>query len=105
MDYIIFKTGGKQYRASQGDEIVVSKLPQEEGKKIVFEQVLLAKKKDKVFIGQPLLKNAQAKAKIVSQFKDKKIRVAKFRAKSRYRKVKGHRQPKTKVLIGKITVK
>lgn len=102
MDYVILKTGGKQYRVSEGEELVIEKVPQEGGKKVVFDQVLLVKKGEKVFLGQPLVKQAKVEAEVLSQFKDKKIRVAKFRAKSRYRKVKGHRQLLTKVKIEKI---
>lgn len=103
MDYAVIKTGGKQYRVSEGDELAIEKLAEEKGKKVIFDQVFLVKKKDKVFIGQPIVKQARVEAQLVSQFKDKKIRVAKFRAKSRYRKVKGHRQAKTLVKIEKIT--
>lgn len=102
MDYAVIKTGGKQYRVSEAEELAIEKLAEEEGKKVIFDQVLLLKKKDKFFIGQPVVRKAQVEAQVVSQFKDKKIRVAKFRAKSRYRKVKGHRQAKTKVKIQKI---
>lgn len=104
MDYAVIKTGGKQYRVSEAEELAVEKLAEEEGKKVVFDQVLLLKKKDNFLIGQPIVQKAKVKAQIVSQFKDKKIRVAKFKAKSRYRKVKGHRQEKTLVKIEKITI-
>lgn len=105
MDYVVFETGGKQYRASENEEVVIEKIPDEEGKKVVFNQVLLVKKKDKFFVGQPFLEGTIVEAKVVSQFKDKKIRVTKFRSKSRYRKVKGHRQLLTKVKISKIAIK
>ena len=66
-----------------------------------FNEVLLVKDK-KLSIGKPQLK-AKVKAEIVEQFKDKKIRVATYKAKSRYRRVIGHRHQKTKVKILKIT--
>jgi len=59
---------------------------------------------EKANIGQPLIKNAQVKAKILDQFKGKKIRVATYKAKSRYRRVKGSRPQLTKIKIEKITV-
>lgn len=103
MDYAVIKNGGKQYRVSEGEELALEKLAQK-GKTVVFDQVLLVKKKDKFFIGQPTVKKTQVQAQVVSQFKDKKIRVVKFRAKSRYRRVRGHRQSKTLVKIKKITI-
>jgi len=99
MKYAIIKTGGKQYKVSPGDVLEIEKIEGKEKAKIVFDQVLLFCQGKKLLIGQPLLKKTKVKGEIISQFKDKKIRVSKFRAKSRYRKVKGHRQKKTKVKI------
>lgn len=105
MDYAVFKTGGKQYGVYENEELRVEKLPQKEDEKVIFDQVLLVKKKKKVLIGHPQVKQAKVIAKVISQFKDKKIRVATYKAKSRYRKVKGHRQLKTLVRIEKIEIK
>lgn len=102
MKYAVFKTGGKQYRVSEGEEIFVEKIPGKKGDSAVFDQVLLLVDDKTVDIGLPLIKGAKVKAKILEQAKGEKIRVAKFRAKSRYRRVKGHRQRLTKVKIEKI---
>lgn len=102
MKYAVVKTSGKQYKVSEGEEILVEKIGAKEGDSIVFDQVFLLIDDKKVEIGQPLVKRARVKAKILEQLKGEKIRVAKFRAKSRYRKVKGHRQRLTKVKIEKI---
>ena len=102
MKYAIVLIKGKQYLVAEKDTIELEKIEGKEGKKIVFENVLLYKDKEKVLVGKPYVKECQVKAEIVNQFKDKKIRVAKFRAKSRYRLVKGHRQQKTRIKILKI---
>jgi large subunit ribosomal protein L21 len=102
MKYAVIRTGGKQYKVSEGDELLIEKLDREKGKAIVFDEVLLLVDGQKVTLGKPLIKGATVKAEILEQIRGKKIRVAKFRAKSRYRKVKGHRQKLTKVKIKKI---
>ncbi|PIS09581.1 50S ribosomal protein L21 [Candidatus Beckwithbacteria bacterium CG10_big_fil_rev_8_21_14_0_10_34_10] len=102
--YVVIKTSGRQFIVSEGQELVTEKLEGKKDQEIIFKDVLLAKKDGSKFeLGQPLVKKIVVKAKILDQFKDKKVRVAKFRAKSRYRLVKGHRQLKTKIKITKIT--
>lgn len=102
MKYAVIKIGGKQYRVSEGDELLVDKIEVGEGKIINFDEVLLLVDGEKVKIGDPRVRGAKVKAKILAQLKGEKIRVAKFRAKSRYRRVKGHRQLLTKIQIKKI---
>ena len=98
-DYAVIKTGGKQYLVSPGDKLEVEKVPGKKGEKISFDQVLLTKIKSKLEVGKPFCQNRVVKAKIIEQKRGKKIRVAKFRAKSRYRKVQGHRQQLTEIEI------
>lgn len=101
MKYVVLQTGGKQYKVSEGSEIEVEKLTaSDEG--VQFENVLLFAEDGKFQVGQPLLNGITVKASILEQKKGDKIRVAKFKAKSRYRKVTGHRQSLTRVRIDKI---
>ncbi len=102
MKYAVIRTGGKQYRVAEGDEIEVDKLEAEKGKPFTFDEVLLFVDGDKVKVGQPLVKGVKVKAKVVDQLKGKKIRVATYKAKARYRRVKGFRSRLTKVKIEKI---
>lgn len=99
MKYAVVKIGAKQYKVKKDDEILVEKIEGEEGKTQTFDQVLLLVDGKKRKIGQPTVPKASVKAKILSQTKGKKIRVATYKAKSRYRKVKGHRQFLTKIAI------
>ena len=94
----IFKTGGKQYTVSENDEVYVEKLDVEPGKKIVFDEVLYVDGK----VGTPTLKGAKVTAEVVKQGKQKKITVFRYKAKKKYRKKQGHRQPYTKLVIKKI---
>jgi len=102
MKYAVIRIDDKQYKVAEGDEFLVEKIDEKEGKSVTFDKVLLLLDSKKVKIGQPLVSKAYVKAKIIAQLKSPKIRVAKFRSKSRYRKVKGHRQLLTKLKIIKI---
>lgn len=99
--YAIVKIGGTQYKVAEGDEIEVDKIEGEKGKAVSFNEVLFLADEE-IKIGEPLVKGAQIKAKIIKQFKGDKIRVATYKAKSRYRRVKGFRPLLTKIKIEKI---
>lgn len=103
MKYAVIKTGGKQYKVQEGKEIVIDKIEGEKGAKISFDEVLLVIEEKKVKIGTPNVLNAKVIGEIVSQEKGEKIRVAKFRAKSRYRRVQDFRPLLTRVRIKKIS--
>ena len=96
--YAIFITGGKQYRAAEGETIFVEKLEGEAGQEVVFDQVLLVGDK----VGTPLVQGAKVTGTIEKQGKGKKIIVFKMKAKKNYRKKQGHRQAYTKVVIKSI---
>lgn len=103
MKYAIIQTGSKQYKVKEGDQILVEKLDMKEEGKPSFTDVLLLKTDKETIIGRPKVKNAVVLGKIMNHTKGEKVRVATYKAKSRYRRVKGHRQVKTKVLIEKIS--
>jgi len=98
----VIKTGGKQYKVSPGDKIKIEKIVGKEGKEISFKEVLLVEKNKKLEIGTPLVKGAKVIGKILSQGKDKKVIVFKYKPKTRYKKKQGHRQLYTEVEIVKI---
>ncbi|MFH0943045.1 MAG: 50S ribosomal protein L21 [Candidatus Beckwithbacteria bacterium] len=104
MKYAVIQLSGKQYRVSEGEVITVNKLNGKLKDKLKLDQVLLVVDGKKVVVGQPIIKTGLVTAEILEQKKDKKIRVAKYKAKSKYRKVQGHRQQITCVKIVKITV-
>jgi large subunit ribosomal protein L21 len=102
MMYAIIETGGKQYRVSEGDVLIVEKLNADEGETVEFDRVLTVVKDGEVNVGKPLISGAKVTGKVVAQGKGKKILVFKYKAKANYRKRQGHRQPYTKVLVEKI---
>ena len=95
----ILETGGKQYNVQVGDVIYVEKLDIEEGKKVVFDKVLMANG----VVGNPYVKGASVEGKVVKNGKGKKINIFTYKPnKTSTRKRQGHRQPYTKVEITKI---
>jgi large subunit ribosomal protein L21 len=102
--FAVIKTGGKQYKVSEGDIFDIEKVEIEDGKDIDFE-VLLVADGDKVEVGQPNVKEAKVKAKVVSQEKADNVIVFKYKKRKNYRKKTGHRQKLTKVQIEKISIK
>jgi len=99
MKYAIIQLQGKQFQVSEGDQITVDRLDKAEGDKFTVNDVLLVVDGDKRKIGQPIVKGAKVECELVSNNKGDKLRVAKYKAKSRYRKVQGHRQLQSLVKI------
>lgn len=104
MQYAVIKSGGKQYKVNAGDTLTVDKIELGEKKEVVFDDVLLFVDEGKVTIGKPNIKDAKVTATLIDQVKGDKIRVAKFKAKARYRKVMGFRPLHTILKIEKIEV-
>ena len=100
----IIVTGGKQYAVAEGDVVYIEKLDQEAGDAVVFDQVLAIVDGENTTFGSPVVAGASVEAKIVKNGKGRKIRIFKYNPKKGYRKRQGHRQPYTKVEIGKIKV-
>ncbi|NMB57036.1 50S ribosomal protein L21 [Candidatus Beckwithbacteria bacterium] len=98
MDFAIIKTGGKQYKITPDSKLVIEKIDNvKPGEKIIFDQVLLVASGEDVKIGNPYLEGVSIEAILEENFKGEKIRVSRFRAKSRHRRTIGHRQQLTKV--------
>ena len=100
----IIVTGGKQYNVSEGDTLFIEKLDVNAGDAVVFDQVLAIVDGENSKFGTPVVEGASVEGKIVKNGKGKKVRVYKYKAKKGYHKRQGHRQPYTKVEIGKISV-
>ena len=102
MLYAIIKSGGKQFRVTEGDVIEVEKLAAKPNDVYTFTDVLLYVADGKFQIGNPLLKNIIVSGRVLEQLRSKKVRVGKYKAKVRFRRVTGHRQSLTKIKIEKI---
>lgn len=102
MSYAVFKTGGKQYRVSEGDVLDVEKLDLEEGTEASFDDVLLLNDGKATTVGAPTIKGAKVTAKVVEQFRGKKVIAFKFKRRQGYHKTKGSRRHMTKLEITSI---
>jgi len=94
MKYAVVRIQGKQHLVTAGRPLIVDRLPGKEKDKVEFKEVLLTI--------EPLVKGAAVTAVITAQSRGEKIRVSKFKSKSRYRRVKGHRQWQTELKVVKI---
>jgi large subunit ribosomal protein L21 len=101
MNYAVIKTGGKQYKVSEGDVIEIDRIAGKDGK-ISFEEVLLLVNDSKVMVGKPFITGEKVEGKILEDFRGEKVRVSKFKSKVRYRRTTGFRAALTRVQIEKI---
>lgn len=106
MEYVVIETGGKQYKASEGTILEVDNLKLDDASDVSFDKVLLHVKEDgSIEVGKPYVAGLAVTAKILENFKGKKVRTAKFLHKSKYRKVRGFRAQLSRVQIGGIVAK
>jgi large subunit ribosomal protein L21 len=99
--YAVIKTGGKQYKVSEGDLVKVEMIDGSVGDTIELDQVLMVGGAE-VKLGTPLVPGAKVKAQIVAQEKDTKVIVFKSKRRQGYRKKYGHRQPITRLKVAAI---
>jgi large subunit ribosomal protein L21 len=102
--FAVIKTGGKQYKVSEGDTITIEKMKGEfkAGDKVTFDQVLLTGSGDEFNFGAPTISGSAVEGEIASIGRNQKVIVIKYKQKSRYFKKNGHRQPHFKVKITKV---
>ena len=93
--YAVIKTGGKQYKVASGDVVKLEKIAGEEGKEVIFNEVLALDDT----VGTPLGSGASVKATVLKQARDAKVIVFKKKRRQNYRRKNGHRQSVTIVKI------
>ena len=105
MRYAIIESGGKQYKAVEGQTIEVDLLSTEVGKTLKLDDVLLVADGDNVMIGSPTVSGASVSTSVVDHFKAPKIIIFKYHPRKRYRLKKGHRQQYTRLMVDSIDAK
>ncbi|MCL4874699.1 50S ribosomal protein L21 [bacterium] len=100
--YAVIKTGGKQYRVSEGDVLNVEKLSGEPGARIELSDVLAVGEGESIKVGAPRVEGAVVVAEILTQDRDKKVIIYKKKRRKGYDKRQGHRQPFTSIKIQEI---
>ncbi len=101
--YAVFRSGGKQYRASKGEVLRLEKLDAEEGASVKFDEVLLVGEGSNLKVGSPLVSGSSVSAKVLKQGKSDKVSVVKFKRRKNYLRQHTHRQYFTEVEITAIT--
>jgi large subunit ribosomal protein L21 len=99
MKYAVIRTGGKQYRVSEGEVVKVEKLAGEVGETVTLADVLFVGGDGDAKIGAPLVANAKVNGEIVGQVRAKKVRVFKKKRRKGYSRQQGHRQYQTALKI------
>ena len=97
--YAVFRTGGKQYRATEGDRLRLEKLDAEEGASVQFDDVLLMGEGKDIKVGAAALAGVAVTAKVIQQGKSRKVPVVKFKRRQNYLRQGTHRQFFTEVEI------
>ena len=100
--YAIIRSGGKQYRVSEGDLVDIERLDGPVGQQVKFDDVLAVSSEDEVKFGEPILSAAKVLGTITEHGKSKKVLVFKFKRRKMYRRKQGHRQLFTRVRIDEI---
>ena len=101
--FAIVNIAGKQYRVAQGDQVKVSSLETEAGKKVKFDQVLLTDDGKKVQVGKPTLKGVIVSGTVLNHGRDRKVIIFKKKRRKGYRRKNGHRQNFSLVQIDTIS--
>jgi len=102
--YAVIKTGGKQYRVSEGDLLKVEKIDGEKGSIVSFNEVLMVSKDDDIRIGRPFVEGAVVLGEIMDNAKGPKITIFKMKRRKGFRKKTGHRQSLTSLKIKEISI-
>ena len=102
MKYAVIAISGTQHQIEENQKIVIDLLDIKENEKSSTDQVLLTVHEDKVKVGTPTVKDASVEFKVLKHFQGEKLKVFKYKSKSRYRKTTGFRPQLTEIQITKI---
>ncbi len=102
--YAIVEVAGQQFKIEKDKKVYVHRLEEQEGSSINIEKILLVDDGKKISIGEPIVKDAKVTAKVLAHLKDDKVLVFKKKRRKGYRKLNGHRQYLTQILIESISM-
>ena len=98
----VIRTGGKQYKVSEGETLEVERLTTAPGSSAEFSDVLLVVQDSKVQVGKPTVAGAKVVAEVVTHNRAPKVIAFKYRRREGYHRTVGHRQARTRIKIQKI---
>ena len=96
--FAIIRTGGKQYRVAKDDKLEIEKLEAKDGDKVDFDVLFVSDGKT-ISTGEPLVKGASVKAKVLGQKRGPKITIFKKKRRKGYQKLNGFRASLTEIKI------
>ncbi len=102
--YAIIKTGGKQYRVSEGELLKVEKIEGNKGDTVLFDNVLMVSGDGDIKVGTPIVEGAKVTSEIITEMKSPKITVFKMKRRKGYHRKTGHRQKLTILKIKEISM-
>jgi len=105
MNYAVLKSGGKQYKVSAGDVILVEKILGESGSKITFDDIVMMGEGAQIHIEEAELKSASVTGEVIEQTRGPKLIIFKKKRRQNYRRKKGHKQDLTAIRIKSIDLK
>ncbi len=97
--YAVIRTGGKQYRVSEGDVLRVERLPADVGETVELDDVLMVGEGSEAAVGAPRVEGSRVEAEVLEQERRRKVHVTKFKRRKSYHRQHGHRQPYTQIKI------
>ncbi len=100
--FAVFESGGLQFRAEEGMQVKVPHFTASPGDSISIDKILMVQNGESSFIGTPYLESANIEAEVIEEGLADKINVYKFKRRTKYRKLRGHRQKYTEIKIKKI---
>jgi large subunit ribosomal protein L21 len=104
MKYAVIAISGSQFKVEEKQKLTVDNLNLKEGEKSVSDQILLTAEDDKIKVGTPTVKGAKVEFEVLKNYQGEKLKVFKYKSKSRYRKTMGFRPQLTEIQITKITL-
>ncbi len=104
MKYAVIALSGSQFKVKEDQKLSINNLNLKEGEKNITDQVLLIADDKNIKVGTPTIKGAKVEFTVLKNYKGKKLRVFRYKAKSKYRKTKGFRPQMTEIQINKITL-
>ena len=105
MNYAVLKSGGKQYRVSAGDVILIEKIIGESGSKVTFDDIIMMGEGAQIHVEENELKAASVTGEVIEQTRGPKLLIFKKKRRHNYRRKKGHKQDLTAVRIQSIDLK
>ena len=105
MNYAVLKSGGKQYRVTAGDVILIEKIIGESGSKVTFDDIIMMGEGAQIHVEENELKAASVTGEVIEQTRGPKLLVFKKKRRHNYRRKKGHKQDLTAVRIQSINLK